>query len=258
MTGLYRIGKFADLSGVSSKTLRFYDEIGLLSPASIDARTCYRFYRPEQLEELASIRALKDMGVPLSELRGLTRRAGSGQDRRKLLNDLKRRLEQSIQTASQSLHWVNATLDELDNGGRPLSVIVKRRPAVTIASVRSTLESYSEIERLEQELLSNLPAHAISDLRGVLWHRCADSGRLEAEPFVALKKRVPAQSFYDLKQLPAAVLACAYSRPDDQSAENTYDGIRRWMNLRGYRLGGPKRELYVDSLLEIQFPLRSA
>jgi hypothetical protein len=30
------------------------------------------------------------------------------------------------------------------------------------------------------------------------------------------------------------------------------------MNLRGYRLGGPKRELYVDSLLEIQFPLRSA
>src|ERR1700757_4080720 len=71
MTGLYRIGKFADLSGVSSKTLRFYDEIGLLSPASIDARTCHRFYRPEQLEELASIRALKDMGCLSPSFAGL-------------------------------------------------------------------------------------------------------------------------------------------------------------------------------------------
>jgi effector-binding domain-containing protein len=91
----------------------------------------------------------------------------------------------------------------------------------------------------------------------VLWHRCADSGSLEGEPFIALKQPVPTRSVYDVKQLPSATLACAYSASDEHRAEQGYDAIRRWMNIRGYRLAGPKRELYLDQMLEIQFPLES-
>src|SRR5215469_14733707 len=101
----YRIGEFAVLGGVSTKTLRFYDEIGLLRPASVDPRTRYRFYLAQQLEDLASILALKEIGVPLAEVRNLTRKAAAGgslNDRREMLNDLKRTLELSIQTAGQS------------------------------------------------------------------------------------------------------------------------------------------------------------
>jgi DNA-binding transcriptional MerR regulator len=39
MAELYRIGEFANLSGVSAKTLRYYDDIGLLRPASVNSRT---------------------------------------------------------------------------------------------------------------------------------------------------------------------------------------------------------------------------
>jgi effector-binding domain-containing protein len=99
---------------------------------------------------------------------------------------------------------------------------------------------------------------AIGELRGVLWHRCADSGSLEGEPFVSLKHKVPFRSFYDVKQLPAATVACAYSGLDDDSAEQGYSAIRKWMNVRGYELAGPKREIYLDQMLEIQFPLKSA
>jgi DNA-binding transcriptional MerR regulator len=48
----YQIGEFAELGGVSAKTLRFYDEIGVLRPASVDSRTGYRHYLPQQLEDL--------------------------------------------------------------------------------------------------------------------------------------------------------------------------------------------------------------
>jgi len=61
----YRIGEFAELGGVSVKTLRFYDEIGLLRPASVDSRTRYRYYVAPQLVQLASISALKGLGVSL-------------------------------------------------------------------------------------------------------------------------------------------------------------------------------------------------
>lgn len=258
MSAQYRIGEFAALSGISAKTLRFYDEIGLLRPASIDPRTRYRFYVPQQLAELASILALKEMGVPLAEVRSLTRKAGSTKDRREMLDDLKRTLELSIQTASHSLAWVKAALKELESASRPIPVVVKRRQPALVASIRSRLNSYAEIAQVEKELSEALPAHAIGDLRGVLWHRCADSGRLEGEAFVGLKERVAARSVYELKQLPAATLACAYSDWDDERSEETYRAIRKWMNVRGYRLAGPKREIYLDDLLAIEFPLTSA
>jgi effector-binding domain-containing protein len=70
-----------------------------------------------------------------------------------------------------------------------------------------------------------------------------------------LKKPIPSRIPCDRKQLPDATLACAYAGLDDESAEQAYAAIRRWMNIRGYRLAGPKRELYLGQMLEIQFPL---
>jgi DNA-binding transcriptional MerR regulator len=258
MSAQYRIGEFAYLGGVSAKTLRFYDEIGLLRPASVDARTGYRQYRPEQLEELASIVALKSLGLPLADLRSQLNGAGSRKDRRDLLCALKRNIEQSIHRATRSLQYVDAALEELDVSKRPISVVVKKRPNSVIASVRAKVKNYTDILRFEQELIDDLPTRSIGDLRGVLWHRCADSGSLEGEPFVSLKHKVPLRSFYDVKQLPAAYVACAYSGLDDDSSEQSYNAIRKWMNVRGYQLAGPKREIYLDQMLEIQFPLKSA
>jgi effector-binding domain-containing protein len=76
-------------------------------------------------------------------------------------------------------------------------------------------------------------------------------------PFVELKKRVPLRGLYEMNDLPPATLACAYSGIADESAEQAYGAVRRWMQIRGYRLAGPKREIYLQNLLEIQFPLDS-
>jgi DNA-binding transcriptional MerR regulator len=260
MSGLYRIGEFAELSGVSAKTLRFYDEIGLLHPASVDPRTGYRLYVSQQLEELAAIIALKDLGLPLAEVRHLIKTPESRATRQETLKQLKGRLEESIQTAERSLQWITSALDDLGATKRAVAIVVKRRPAFLIASSRARLEdcAESEIERFQKELLRELPTQAIADVRGTLWHRCQDSGQVEGEAFVALKHRVPVGSVYELKQLPPATLACAYSALDDVSSEETYEAIRNWLKVRGYKLAGPKREVYLDQLLEIQFPFTSA
>jgi DNA-binding transcriptional MerR regulator len=252
----YRIGEFADLAGVSANTLRYYDAIGLLNPASVDSRTGYRFYLPKQLQDLASIVALKELGVPLAKLRDVIRKPESGKLRRQVLLDLRNTVTQSIQAATQSLEWIDAALTELEQSG-PVSVVVKRQPAILIASIRSKVPTYSEIERIEQELLAGVPEQSRGDLRGVLWHRCADSDYLEGEAFVALRERVSRSGVYDVTQLPSATLACAYSPSDDVGSERVYNAIRRWTTVRGYRLAGPKREIYRRGMLEIQFPLTS-
>ncbi|MBA3914236.1 MAG: MerR family transcriptional regulator [Acidobacteriales bacterium] len=254
MPAWYRIGEFAELAGVSAKTLRFYDEIGLLRPAGTDPRTRYRRYLPQQLQALASIVELKNLGVPLSEIRSFLHQPGANA-RHEALRDLKSFLERRIESATQSLAWINSALESAGGQHSPVVVVTKRRPAVPIASVRTRVSSYAEMVRFENELLASLPPHAIGKLRGVLWHHSADTGVLEGEAFVSLKERLLPRTYYDLKQLPAAVVASAYSQPDDESSERAYDGIRQWMQVREYRLAGPKRELELGALLEIQFPI---
>lgn len=251
----YQIGEFAERGGVSAKTLRFYDEIGLLRPDVVDPRTGYRYYLPRQLEDLATIVALKSLGVSLAQVREWIGKGGSSAERRKILSELKRTIEESIQTASRSLDRINAALDEVEQSERPTVVIVKRMRRVAVASLRVALKNYEDVAVFEQDLSNALPSECRGTLQGVLWHRCADSGSPEAEPFIGLRKAIAARFPYEQKQLPEATLACAYSSLDDASAERAYVAIARWMDVRGYRLAGPMRELYLGQMLEIQFPL---
>jgi DNA-binding transcriptional MerR regulator len=257
MSYRYRIGALASLAGISVKALRFYDEIGLLRPASVDARSGYRHYSHQQLQRLAAIQELKTLGMSLSEIRGLVAQNGAAPARRAFLERAQRDLQQSIHAAKRSLQWIESELQELRDPCPGIPVVAKRRNGLPIASVRTKLKNYEDVAVFERQLLADLPLGSVGKLRGVLWHRCADSGVLEAEAFVELKRSVPRRSYYQLRELEAVTAACAYSE-FEQDAEPAYDRIRRWMSTRGYRLAGAKREIYLGPLLEIQFPLAAA
>ena len=53
---MYRIGEFSYLCSMSIKTLRYYDKIGVLIPASVDELTGYRYYSIDQLEQAQKIK----------------------------------------------------------------------------------------------------------------------------------------------------------------------------------------------------------
>jgi DNA-binding transcriptional MerR regulator len=64
----YSIKEIADLAGVTTRTLRFYDEIGLLNPAGIGSNG-YRLYDQESLLRLQQILFFRELEVPLDEIR---------------------------------------------------------------------------------------------------------------------------------------------------------------------------------------------
>jgi len=65
------IGEFARRSRLSAKALRLYDELGLLPPARVDAESSYRFYEPGQLKQARLIAALRQLQVPLAEIKAI-------------------------------------------------------------------------------------------------------------------------------------------------------------------------------------------
>lgn len=66
---LLSIGRFAAASGLSRKALRLYAELGLLAPAHTDRWTGYRYYGPEQLSAARLIRLMREMEMPLGDIR---------------------------------------------------------------------------------------------------------------------------------------------------------------------------------------------
>ena len=63
------LGRFARTSQLSRKALRLYDELGILVPDHVDPGSNYRYYSPEQLERARFIRMLREMEMPLADIR---------------------------------------------------------------------------------------------------------------------------------------------------------------------------------------------
>lgn len=63
------IGEFSNICKVSTKTLRYYDEIGLLQPKEINPESGYRYYSIEQLETMLFINRLKSYDFSLEEIK---------------------------------------------------------------------------------------------------------------------------------------------------------------------------------------------
>jgi len=69
---LLSIKEFAKYTGVKQSTLRFYDEIGLLSPAERGEENNYRYYRPNQSMTVSFINVLIELGVSLAEIKDIS------------------------------------------------------------------------------------------------------------------------------------------------------------------------------------------
>jgi DNA-binding transcriptional MerR regulator len=66
---LISIGEFAKRSQLSPKALRLYDKLGLLPPARVDPDSGYRLYEASQLERARLVAALRQLQIPLAEIK---------------------------------------------------------------------------------------------------------------------------------------------------------------------------------------------
>lgn len=103
---MFMIGEFSRISRVPAKTLRYYDEIGLFSPMTVDKFTGYRYYSAEQLPRLNRILALKDMNLSLAEISKLLDEAISADELRGMFRLKEAELQHEVEEAQARLQRV--------------------------------------------------------------------------------------------------------------------------------------------------------
>ena len=106
----YTVKQLAKLSGVSPRTLRFYDEIDLLKPAYYGDNS-YRYYQEEQLLLLQQILFFRELGFPLSDIQRIM--SCNEFDKIEALQSHKIILSNSLEKTAVLLKTIDKTIDHL-------------------------------------------------------------------------------------------------------------------------------------------------
>ena len=163
----YSIKKLSEIAGVSTRTLRYYDEIGLLKPARISS-SGYRIYGKKQVDILQQILFYKELGMSLDEIKEIIQNPNF--DRINALKEHKIKLLEKRKQIDMLLDNVERTLLSVDGGckmsdkekfkGFKKSVIDENGDETIDKSnekfMKMSEEEYNEAEALAKEIIEQL------------------------------------------------------------------------------------------------------
>jgi len=259
---MFSIGEFARLGGVSVRTLRHYDEIGLLRPATVDPDTGYRGYSAAQLGQLNRIMALKELGLSLTQARRLLDGVTLGELCGMLI--LRRaQLEHELEEHKNQLLGVEARLRSIarEDAMPADDIVTKRIPAIGVVVIAGRAPGFgaANIVPVVNQLAAQFDQLRIHDRvkeagpRIVFYERehGEDVTVCLALPVAEPPGELPAPADYRvLPQIEAA--AAVRSGPAAGIFPMVYNDLVRWIEEQGYHpVPGPGREVWLHEIDDI-------
>lgn len=272
---MFKIGEFSKLCRISVKTLRYYDEVGLLRPASVDRFTSYRYYSAEQVSQLNRILALRDLGLSLEQVGQVLQGGLSAEQLRGMLRLKQAELEQHLAEEEDRLRRVAARLKQIEQeGAMPTNeVVLKEVPALRVAALRGIVDNYGAQGVLWNELGEYMQRRGLKPTGPCFTidhgeeYRERDVDLEVCEPVDAALDDAGAVRVYDLPAVPQMASTVHHGSYDGLYA--AYQAFMAWIESNGYRIVGPNREIYLrnmanhgvtpdDLVTEMQLPVAKA
>ena len=265
---LYKIGMFAQMNHITIKTLRFYEEQGLLLPAYVDGENGYRYYTMNQMADIQRITALKQAGFTLDDIKLINQ----GADTAYLLSSKKAALLKKIAELTSQIAVIDGYLSG-PAGTLDAPVLIRTIPAVTVASMKKRIDSYDELFSLMPEMGAEmerlgcrcaLPEYCFT-------HYLEPGFRDEhilIETCEAVTEKKEDSALVKFRELPEITAACIFHKGSYSNFSESYAAILRFIEENGYKICGNIRENYIDGmwnkdreedwLSEIQIPVSRA
>ncbi|QWU16185.1 DNA-binding transcriptional regulator, MerR family [Paenibacillus sophorae] len=265
---MLKISAFSKLTRVSVKTLRFYDNLGLLKPAVVDENNGYRYYTEEQLLTVKRIVALKEQGFTLEQIKPLLEKNVVPKAVKNQLTDKKKELEQAIHAAQNQLNEIDRRLTRMEESEEhyhnPPATIRYVKPQLT-ASIRDTIPR-TQLCLMLDEISQYVRSYGEDEgrLLTILWH---DFGSMNSDPVdievaLPLTKNIPSNGRVKvgiLPELKAAASLVHHCNPYLNSCPAVTE-LMSWISSQNfvYSEKEPVREIYLTSDKDMYGTLRLA
>ena len=240
------IGQMSKVCGVSVKTLRHYDKIGLLKPQRIDEINGYRYYEDPQIGTMLLIGRLKRYGFSLTEIQALL----TIPDSRELLRQMYKqrfRLERQMEHISITIREMGYHLEEFERTGDIMSyqnnyeIQIKEAEEQALVTQRHKM-SVEEFGTYYGKIYEKITREHMT-INGVImavYHdQEFDPAYSDIELGVGITERDKADFI-----MPGCLCAATIHRGPYSGLPDAYGAIVAWINANGYHMNGMPYEIY--------------
>ncbi|MGM9857235.1 MAG: MerR family transcriptional regulator [Candidatus Limisoma sp.] len=247
-----KIGEFSRLMQTTVKTLRHYEQIGLLLPDEVDEATGYRYYRMEQMQRLNAIKDLKSLGFSLDEIKDIyddDTHTPSLEILEAKIDDCRRQLRE--------LEQRRLRLAVLADSRKQLLIMekfsIQSLPEIIVASHREVVENYDAI--------GAMCVNVIGPEMQRLGCKCPPPGYcftiehdkeykpkdIDIEYCEQVEEAGKDSAIITFKRLPAVptALCMKHVGPYDRFYQS-YVELFKYAEEQGYQIAGAPRTCYID------------
>lgn len=249
-----KIGEFSKMMQVTVKTLRYYEQKGLLLPYEVDEWTGYRYYSIYQMQRLNIIRGLQQQGFTLEEIKELLEdgeQMPSIDQLTQKIEETEHQLQLLIKRRSQLLKW----LDSHKQIKTMEKVSIQSLPEIIVASHREIIPNY--------DALGALCVNKIGPEMQRLGCKCPPPGYcftiehnkeyrstdLDIEYCEQVEEMGKDSNIIQFKHLPAVEKAlCIKHIGGYERFHESFAEAFRYMEEKGYKPVGHTRICYIDGV----------
>ena len=266
---MFRIGEFSKMSKTTIKTLRYYDEIGLLKPEEIDKFTNYRFYTTEQLVKMHRIQAFRQVGISIDEIKLIL----SGHNATPIMQKRKAELESELAEGTRQLSRIEFILQGKDEKNFMKYVAtIKELPGCIVYSRKMAVPNYDAyfdvIPAIGEQVTKEYP-----DLKCATPEYCfvvyLDGEYKEKDINIefceAVEKAWPDFDEIKFKEIRPATVVSVLHKGAYAGLSQAYSYAFQWIEENDYEEADNPRESYIDGiwnkeseedwLTELQIPI---
>jgi DNA-binding transcriptional MerR regulator len=268
MAQLVPIGRFSDMTRLSVKALRRYDELGLLAPAYVDPSSGYRYYAMSQARRAEAVRRLRALDLPLEEIKRML--AAAPADVTGMLAAHQERLRAERDRHDRML----ATVAQLITGKESLMnypITIDTLRAQTVAALRchtSLATVGADITAGFQTLMTALAAAGQKPACApfLIMHDIIDA-ETDGDIDICVPVRAPLQTDDRVRvdRLAETTAAVTVHQGRYDEIAPAYHALTTWITEHGHEIAGPPRETYLndptstdetDLLTQVAWPIR--
>ena len=221
----YTIQKLGQLAGISTRTLRYYDEIGILKPSRINS-SGYRIYGQNEVDRLQQILFFREIGVSLESIKEII--SASSFDREKVLKEHREKLLEKRKQLDLLIENVEKTISSTEG--------------------KIKMTDKEKFEGFKQKMIDDNEKKYGKEIRGKYGDEVVDQSNQKL-------KNMTQEQYAEMERLSADVIetlkkAFATGDPADELAQKAADLHRQWLcyswNSYSKEAHAGVAQMYVD------------
>lgn len=250
---LLSIGTFSEMTRLSIKALRLYDQLDLLQPRHVDSQSGYRYYEADQLPRARMIRNMRDMDMPLAAIRQVLAALDSSPAQAEtLVREYASMRERQVERILAQVHQFIRNIQQETNP-MTLEVNVKTIASQQVLSVTRRVK-VNKLNETIQKSLETLYAFAEEKQTeapfGIYHGSINEQEDGPIEICLPVAEVVKAKGDVQVKTLEggkAASVIMLGAQCDFPAILGAYDAAADWIQKNGYQMAEPPREVWYSA-----------